>query len=148
MAKCTPEQLAKGYHDVPMHTKTGKSITACRPSAILIKGKSAYREPKGYKCTGPHGPPYGHKIGADYSEMFAKIENNIREKSSDAVCFKGQALNLFNIMKKDLGAKGLKMKATVEPKVGSANLNAYCSVLKAYRDASHSGRESKSKYCS
>jgi hypothetical protein len=135
-------------------SKTGKRYRKCVSTGKNVPGKSAYKSKKGYGCTGPYGPPYGHAIKKegidDYSGMFRNIEANILADQKLVSCFRRQSTNLFNIMIKNSGLAGKepasKKKSLSSSPAGRRNLRAYCSVLKTYGKVTGSKR-SRSKYC-
>lgn len=145
MPKCTKTEIRKGMQNVLV--KRGReTYYTCRPTAKLIKGRSAYKDEPGYACRGPYGPPYGPVKDNNYATLFNRISRNIRVDQKDALCFSRQARNLFNIMKRNLGAVRMSVART-KRKIGMKNMKAYCRVLSTYQREIQTVRPSRSKYC-
>jgi hypothetical protein len=113
-----------------------------------MAGKSAYKEPAGYSCsTKKYGPPYPNAKGKDYTPIFDAIQNNMFFDRKNADCYNKQAINLFNIMKANLGAARKSVKE-VKSILGRKNISAYCETLDTYFDVTgRSDKTTSSKYC-
>jgi len=117
----------------------------------------SYKDKPGYSCVGKFGPPYNPSGRCDYACQFGKIKNNINSlktgdltpaKKKKASCHRNQATNLFNIMKKNMGAKGLSTLASVQKKVSKKNIDAYCDAIGSYHRVVPTSRSYQGKYCS